>query len=101
MISKSHRPNILFIIADDHRHNAINALGDYQVETPNLDGLVNKGTALTNMYIMGSTVGAVCMPSRGMMLTGRSLWSIDEPDLGEWSLWPQRLRESGYVTYGI
>ena len=101
MISKSHRPNILFIIADDHRHNAINALGDYQVETPNLDGLVNKGTALTNMYIMGSTVGAVCMPSRGMMLTGRSLWSIDEPDLGEWSLWPQILRESGYVTYGI
>ena len=95
------RPNIVFIIADDHRHDAIHALGDAQVKTPNLDKLADSGTALTNTYIMGSTVGAVCMPSRGMMLTGRTLWRIDEPDLGEWPLWPQTLREAGYHTYGI
>ncbi|MBS60352.1 MAG: sulfatase [Anaerolineaceae bacterium] len=97
----SGRPNIVFLIADDHRHNAINALGDTQVKTPHLDSLIREGTSLTNMYIMGSTVGAVCMPSRGMMLTGRTLWKIDEPDLGNWLLWPQMLRESGYHTYGI
>jgi arylsulfatase A-like enzyme len=99
--TENSRPNIVFLIADDHRHSAINAFGDAQVDTPNLDSLVHEGTSLTNMYIMGSTVGAVCMPSRGMMLTGRTLWRIDEPDLGDWSLWPQMLRESGYHTYGI
>ena len=99
--TENSRPNIVFLIADDHRHSAINALGDAQVDTPNLDSLVHEGTSLGNMYIMGSTVGAVCMPSRGMMLTGRTLWRIDEPDLGDWSLWPQMLRESGYHTYGI
>ena len=99
--TENSRPNIVFLIADDHRHSAINALGDIQVNTPHLDSLVHNGTSLTNMYIMGSTVGAVCMPSRGMMLTGRTLWRIDEPDLGDWPLWPQMLRESGYHTYGI
>tara|TARA_B100001964_G_C14237474_1_gene603224 strand:+ start:624 stop:1949 length:1326 start_codon:yes stop_codon:yes gene_type:complete len=99
--TENSKPNIVFLIADDHRHSAINALGDTQVDTPNLDSLVHEGTSLANMYIMGSTVGAVCMPSRGMMLTGRTLWRIDEPDLGDWSLWPQMLRESGYHTYGI
>ena len=99
--TENSRPNIVFLIADDHRHSAINALGDAQVDTPNLDSLIHEGTSLSNMYIMGSTVGAVCMPSRGMMLTGRTLWRIDEPDLGDWSLWPQMLRESGYHTYGI
>jgi alpha-L-fucosidase len=89
------------MIADDHRHTAIQELGNPMIRTPNLDRLIRKGTTLTHMHIMGSTSGAVCMPSRGMMLTGRNLWNIDAPHLGEWKLWPQQLREAGYHTHGI
>ena len=77
--TENSRPNIVFLIADDHRHSAINALGDAQVDTPNLDSLIHEGTSLSNMYIMGSTVGAVCMPSRGMMLTGRTCLLYTSP----------------------
>ena len=97
----SNKPNLLFIIADDHRFDAINALGNPEVHTPNLDKLVASGTTLTHTYIMGSTVPAVCLPSRGMMLTGRTLYRFGEPDLGHYSLWPQMLRHNGYHTHGI
>ena len=94
-------PNILFIIADDHRFDAIRALGNAEVITPNLDRLVSQGTTLTHTYIMGSTSDAVCMPSRGMLLTGRSLFRIEAPHLGDYPLWPERLRQAGYTTYGV
>ncbi len=95
------KPNILFMIADDHRHNAIQTMGDPTVQTPTLDKLIQDGTAFTQAYIMGSTSGAVCMPSRGMLLTGRSLFRFAEPDLGDYPLWPQLMQEAGYTTYGI
>ena len=38
------RPNILLIVADDFRADAIHALGNDAVQTPNLDGLVKKGS---------------------------------------------------------
>ena len=94
-------PNILFLIADDHQHNAIRELGNSNIQTPNIDRLVFGGTTLTHMYIMGSTSDAVCMPSRGMMLTGRTLWNIDAPHLGSFTLWPQHLRKCGYHSHGI
>ena len=43
--TENSRPNIVFLIADDHRHSAINALGDAQVDTPNLDSLIHEGTS--------------------------------------------------------
>lgn len=94
-------PNILFLIADDHQHNVIRELGNSNIQTPNIDRLVFGGTTLTHMYIMGSTSNAVCMPSRGMMLTGRTLWNIDAPHLGSFTLWPQHLRACGYHSHGI
>ena len=103
-------PNILFLIADDHRHDAIGALGDIDVHTPQLDALVRAGTALTHAYIMGSTSGAVCMPSRAMLLTGRTLFRSFAPNPDGVSpypldpdhrLFPEVLRGAGYRTYGI
>ena len=73
-------PNFLFLIADDHRHNAIGSLGNPAVHTPTLDALAAAGTALTSTYIMGSTSNAVCMPSRAMLLTGRSLFRVFAPN---------------------
>lgn len=66
------RPNILHIHADDHRPDGLRALGTPALRTPNLDSLVERGMTFTRCYTMGSMVGAVCTPSRTMMLTGRS-----------------------------
>ncbi len=74
--SKPAPPNILHIHADDHRPDGLHALGNDALKTPNLDTLVESGTTFTHCYTMGSMVGAVCLPSRTMMLTGRSLFNI-------------------------
>jgi arylsulfatase A-like enzyme len=66
------RPNILHIHADDHRPDGLRALGNPLLQTPNLDSLVERGMTFTHCYTMGSMIGAVCTPSRTMMLTGRS-----------------------------
>jgi hypothetical protein len=70
------RPNVLFIFTDDQRWDTIGALGNPEIRTPNLDRLVAEGFHFNNAYCMGSMVGAVCLPSRTMLATGRSLWHI-------------------------
>ncbi|HCO86418.1 MAG TPA: sulfatase, partial [Arenibacter sp.] len=69
--------NILFVFTDDQRMSAIGALGNSEIKTPNMDKLVKKGMAFTNTNIMGSFSGAVCAPSRAMLMTGRPLFEID------------------------
>ena len=66
------QPNILHIHADDHRADGLHALGNPLLVTPNLDTLVEHGMTFTRCYTMGSMIGAVCTPSRTMMLSGRS-----------------------------
>ena len=66
------QPNILHIHTDDHRPDGLRALGTPLLQTPNLDTLVERGMAFTRCYTMGSMQGAVCAPSRAMLLTGRS-----------------------------
>ncbi|MFP4057267.1 MAG: sulfatase-like hydrolase/transferase [Candidatus Brocadiia bacterium] len=72
----STRPNVLFLFTDDQRFDAVQALANPEVRTPHMDRLVAEGTAFTHCAIMGSTIPAVCAPSRGMLLTGRSLWHL-------------------------
>ena len=72
---KKKLPNILFLFADDYTYDAINALGNEVINTPNLDKLVNEGTSFTNAFNMGGWHGAVCVASRSMIITGRSLWN--------------------------
>lgn len=67
------RPNILFLIADDMQADAIGALGNETVFTPVLDELVKEGFSFRRTYCMGSNSGAVCGPSRAMILTGLGL----------------------------
>lgn len=68
------RPNVVFLFTDDMRPDAIAALGHPVVRTPNIDTLVQRGFVCRNTYCMGSTMGAVCNPSRHMMLSGMSLY---------------------------
>lgn len=101
------RPNVVFIISDDHRHDAIHALGDIRVRTPVLDQLAQTGTALTNMHIMGGMSGAVCVPSRACVHTGVNVFRAIPETTGphavtihpELTVMPQLFREHGYHTY--
>jgi arylsulfatase A-like enzyme len=76
------KPNILHIHADDFRPDAIHALGNQVLKTPNLDSLVERGMTFTRCYTQGSMLGAVCLPSRTMLLTGRSWLRIEEQPRG-------------------
>ena len=60
-------PNILFLLTDDQRYGTIGALGNPEIQTPNMDRLVRNGTAFLQAHIPGGTASAVCMPSRAMI----------------------------------
>ena len=70
------RPNVLLIVTDNQRPDTIAALGNKHIKTPNLDRLVREGFAFNNAYFMGSTSGATCLPSRTMLMTGRTLFRV-------------------------
>ncbi len=97
----SRRPNFIFIFTDDQRFDTISALGCTEIETPNLDRLVENGTTFTNAHIMGGTHVAVCMPSRAMMLTGRNLFSLENQGQripSQHITFPELFRNEGYTT---
>ena len=97
------QPNILFIVADDHRHDAIGALGHPTVQTPNLDRLVEDGTAYLQAHIMGGLSGAVCMPSRASILSGANVFRAGgQFEIAEeLELLPETLQKHGYETYAV
>lgn len=74
----SKKPNVLFIVTDDLRFDTIHALGNSEIITPNLDKLVSRGTSFVRAHIAGGTCGAVCMPSRAMILSGRNPFHLEE-----------------------
>jgi arylsulfatase A-like enzyme len=61
------RPNILYIMADDHASHAISAYGSTINHTPNLDRIATGGVRLTNCFCTNS----ICTPSRAAILTGQ------------------------------
>jgi arylsulfatase A-like enzyme len=95
---KTKRPNVLFFFTDDQRADTIGALGNPHIKTPNLDRLVQRGTAFTRAYCMGAMQGAVCVPSRAMMLSGRSLFHVPE-NLKGITTWPAAFARQGYRTF--
>ncbi|MGG5462572.1 sulfatase-like hydrolase/transferase [Clostridium sp. B9] len=98
------RPNILFLLTDDQRFDTIHALGNNDIKTDNLDELVREGTSFTNAHIPSGTSGAVCMPSRAMIHSGRKLFSLSgcgEEIPKEHVTFGECLRNNGYNTYGI
>ena len=71
------RPNILFVIADDQSPFDLKVYEPAsRLETPVLDRLAAKGMTFDGAYHMGSWSGAVCTPSRHMVMSGRSVWHL-------------------------
>lgn len=98
------KKNVLFLLADDQCFDTIHALGNDEIQTPNLDRLVENGVAFENAYIPGGTSGAVCMPSRAMMHTSKHLFELQ--DLGavipdEHAILGEELQKNDYQTVGI
>ncbi|MEM7571687.1 MAG: sulfatase [Bacteroidota bacterium] len=93
------RPNILFIMSDDHAERAISAYDNSLISTPNLDRIANEGMRFANSFVTNS----ICAPSRATMLTG--LYShlngkLDNRDVfnGDQPTFIKDLQASGYHT---
>lgn len=99
------RPNILHIHTDDHRPDGLHGLGTPLLVTPNLDAIIDSGMVFTRCYTMGSMVGAVCQPSRAMLLTGRSWLRIPggidaAPNAADPATFlPNIIEAAGYQTF--
>src|SRR5262249_8312704 len=102
------KPNILFLFSDDQRFSTLHALNNPDVRTPNMDKLIERGVTFTHACIMGGTIPAVCAPSRAMLMTGQTLFHVDEsivrPQAGRpgrpFLMFPELFRQSGYKTFG-
>lgn len=92
-------PNILILFSDDQRHDTIAAYGNPLIRTPNIDSLVRRGFSLRGNYIFGGNNGAVCVPSRAMLMSGKTWFRMDAPTLDGVRLMPEMLGENGYATF--
>lgn len=92
-------PNIIFILTDDHRWDALSILGHPVVETPNLDRLCREGVRFENAFVTTS----LCSPSRASFLTGQYACTHGvKNNLTPWSndnvTFLERLKTAGYDT---
>jgi arylsulfatase A-like enzyme len=95
------RPNILFILTDDQRWNALGCMGDLQVQTPNLDRLATQGVLFRNHFVTTS----ICCVSRASIFTGQyerrhGIGDFTRPlTAAQWAqTYPALLRQHGYYT---
>ena len=92
------RLNVLFLFSDDQRADTIGAWGNAFIKTPNLDRLVREGFSFKRNYCFGGNSGAVCVPSRAMVNSGRT-WFRVKNDLSDAKILPELLREEGCATF--
>jgi len=75
--AESRRPNVLFILVDDQSPFDFKFYNPKSIlQSPNIDRLAAEGMVFDAAYHMGSFSGAVCTPSRHMMMCGRTLWHL-------------------------
>ena len=94
------KPNILFLFADDQRADTIAAHGNAHIKTPVIDGLARAGVSFRNNYVFGGNSGAVCVPSRAMLHTGKTWFAMNTATLVGEKLMGELLGEHGYTTFG-
>jgi arylsulfatase A-like enzyme len=76
------------------------AHGNPHIRTPTLDDLARRGVSFRNAYVFGGDSGAVCVASRAMLMSGRTLFHVDTTTLADAPLLPEVLGRAGYVTFG-
>ena len=96
---EAQKPNILFIMSDDHAYQAVSAYGYGLNETPNIDRLADEGAIFTRACVTNS----ICAPSRAVLLTGKHSFingKVDNVQPFDWSQdnFPKLLQANGYQT---
>ena len=95
----SQRPNIIYIMSDDHDRLAISAYDNRFIETPHIDRIAKEGVLFTNAFVGNS----ICGPARATLLTGQhshknghidNLLRFDSSKL----TMPKLLQQAGYQT---
>ncbi|MCB1234287.1 MAG: sulfatase-like hydrolase/transferase [Verrucomicrobiae bacterium] len=101
--ASARQPNILFLLADDMRPDAIHAFGNPRIETPNLDALAARGTRFTR----ATCSYPICVVSRNEILTGTHGWEnglagmkVENPRKFL-ATWPDTLAQAGYQTWHV
>jgi uncharacterized sulfatase len=95
------RPNIVFIISDDHDNGHLGFMGNEHVHTPNLDRLAKSGTIFTTAHLPMSR----CHPTLASFLSGRwphqtgIYYNFGTEKLAPQNSLPSLLRDAGYATY--
>lgn len=93
------RPNIVFIMSDDHAYQAISAYSNHLIETPNIDRIAKMGM----LFTQASVTNSICAPSRATILTGKhshlngkidNHFPFDTTNV----TFPQLLQQAGYQT---
>jgi arylsulfatase A-like enzyme len=93
------RPNIIFIMTDDHSYQTLSAYDDRYIQTPNLDRMAREGSIFRNSFVSNS----ICAPSRAVMLTGKHSHLNGHTDNtvtfdGSQPTFPKYLQQAGYQT---
>ncbi|MBN1360289.1 MAG: sulfatase [Sedimentisphaerales bacterium] len=93
------RPNIIYIMSDDHASHALSCYGSKINKTPNLDRIANEGMRFTNAFCTNS----ICAPCRAVVLTGKYSHINGLTDNvarfdGSQQTFPKLLQQAGYET---
>ena len=96
------KPNILFLLSDDHSYPFLSCYGDTNVRTPNIDRLAAGGMKLHRLF----TVAPQCVPSRAGFMTGRSavaarITRFSSPLARDEIIFPEILRRDGGYFTGV
>lgn len=101
IVRAQQRPNIIFILTDDQRWDALGAAGNKIIQTPNIDAIAEKGILFSNAYV----TTAICCVSRASILSGQyaSRHKIEDfatafSDSAIKKTYPLLLRSAGYKT---
>jgi N-acetylglucosamine-6-sulfatase len=91
--------NVVFILSDDHRYDAMSFMGHPIVRTPNMDRIAERGVHLRNAFVTTS----LCSPSRATILTGlyahqHKIVDNNTPVPAGTTFFPQYLQRAGYRT---
>lgn len=95
------KPNIIFLLTDDQRFDALGCMGNTEIQTPNIDKLAEQGTIFMNNY----NATSICMGARAVIMTGmyehKTGCNFSHGPLTREKFaksYPVLLREAGYYT---
>jgi N-sulfoglucosamine sulfohydrolase len=96
------KPNVLFILSDDHSYPYLSCYGDTNVKTPNIDRLAAEGMKFHRFF----TAAPQCVPSRASLLTGRSpvaarITRFSSPLPRDVETFPERMRQQAGYFVGV